>query len=367
MTANSLAAQIPVIVLTGFLGAGKTTLLRKLVRRPELQGTAVIINEFGEIGLDHDLLEVGDETVVELDGGCLCCTVRSDLTDTLKDLHNRHVRGSIELERVVIETTGLADPAPILATLLAEPYVGHFFRLASVVTLVDAAAGIATLGGHEEARRQVAVADCLALTKVDLAPEVGPLWEALRRLNPAAPILRASHGEVDVSRLLKGGLYDPATKSLDVQAWLRAERLPGGAEHEHEHEHEHDHSHGSEGHDVNRHGDDIRAFCLRREEPVPTAAFKAFMSLLWLVRGPDLLRVKGIVNRAEEPDRPLVIHAVQHAVQAPVDLDRWPSDDRSTRIVFIVRNIPRAKVEEMLDTLVEQAPQIDAGHTGVRT
>ena len=356
MTAPSFAAQIPVTVLTGFPGAGKTTLLQKLVRRPDLRGTAVIINEFGEIGLDHDLLEVGDETVVELDGGCLCCTVRSDLTDTLKDLHNRHVRGRIELERVVIETTGLADPAPILATLLAEPYVGHFFRLASVVTLVDATAGLATLDGYNEARRQVAVADCLALTKVDLASEVGPLWETLRSLNPAAPILRIGHGEVDPSRLLKGGLYDPTTKSLDVQAWLRAERLPGGAGHEH------DHRHGPDGHDVNRHSDDIRAFCLRREEPVPIAALNAFMSLLWLARGPDLLRVKGIVNRAEEPERPLVIHAVQHAMQAPVDLDRWPSEDRSTRIVFIVRNIPRAKVEEMFDTLIEQAPQIAAGH-----
>jgi len=349
MTVPSLASRIPVVVLTGFLGAGKTTLLQKLVRRPELAGTAVIVNEFGEVGLDHDLLEVGDETVVELDGGCLCCTVRSDLVDTLRNLHGRHVRGRIDLARVVVETTGLADPAPILATLLSDAYASHYFRLAAVVTLVDAAAGVATLDAHAEARRQVAVADRLVLTKLDLAPEVGPLWSALRGLNPTAPILRASGGDIDASSLLEDGLYDPATKGVDVQAWLRDEA--------HAHGHQDAHLH----HDVNRHGEDIRAFCLRREAPIPAAAFETFMELLWSMRGADLLRVKGLVHLAEEGERPLVFHAVQHAVHPTVTLDHWPSDDRATRIVFIVRNIPQAKVEEMLDTLIAQAPEIEAG------
>jgi len=356
MTAPSLATQIPVVVVTGFLGAGKTTLLQKLVRRPELRGTAVIINEFGEIGLDHDLLEVGDETVVELDGGCLCCTVRSDLTDTLRDLHGRHVRGRIDLERVVVETTGLADPAPILATLLGDVYAAHYFRLASVVTLVDAVNGLATLDAHREAARQVAVADRLVLTKVDMAPEVGPLWMALRRLNPAAPVLRATHGEADPEALLEDGLYDPTTKSPDVQAWLRAEAHLTG----HDHNHPHGHDHEPE-HDVNRHGEDIRAFCLRREEPIPTVVFEAFMDLLWMAAGSELLRVKGLVCLAEEADKPLVFHAVQHAIHPAVTLEQWPSADRSTRIVFIVKNIAPPKVEGMLDALIAQAPEIEAG------
>ncbi len=350
MTEPSLASRIPVVVLTGFLGAGKTTLLQKLVRRPELAGTAVIVNEFGEIGLDHDLLEVGDETVVELDGGCLCCTVRSDLTVTLRDLHGRHARGRIELSRVVIETTGLADPAPILATLLADAYAGHFFRLASVVTLVDAVNGLATLDAHAEAARQVAVADRLVLTKCDMASEVGPLWTALRGLNPTAPILRVDNGEADPAALLEDGLYDPATKGADVEAWLRAEAHPSG--------HDHDHPHH---HDVNRHGEDIRAFCLRREQPIPTAAFDAFMDLLWMAAGSELLRVKGLVCLAEDAERPLVFHAVQHAIHPAVTLERWPSADRATRIVFIVKNIAPPKIEAMLDALIAQAPGIEAG------
>ena len=350
MRASSLTSQIPVVVLTGFLGAGKTTLLQKLVRRPELRGTAVIINEFGEIGLDHDLLEVGDETVVELDGGCLCCTVRSDLVDTLRDLHGRHARGQIELERVVIETTGLADPAPILATLLGEAYAGHVFRLASVVTLVDALNGRATLDRHAEAARQVAVADRLVLTKSDMVPQVAPLRTALRALNPSAPIVEVVHGEADPAALLEDGLYDPASKSADVQAWLRAEAHPSGHDHTHAHHH-----------DVNRHGEDIRAFCLRREEPIPTAAFDVFMDMLWATVGAELLRVKALVCLAEEPDRPLVFHAVQHAIHPATTLEHWPSADRSTRIVFIVKSIAPPKVEAMLDALIAQAPQIEAG------
>jgi G3E family GTPase len=350
MTGSSLASQIPVVVLTGFLGSGKTTLLQKLVRRPELRGTAVIVNEFGEIGLDHDLLEVGDETVVELDGGCLCCTVRSDLTNTLRDLHGRHVRGLIDVKRVVIETTGLADPAPILATLLSDRYASHYFRLASVVTLVDAVNGHATLGEHAEAWRQVAVADRLVLTKVDMAPDVASLEAALRRTNPGAPILQALHGEAEPDSLLEDGLYDPVGKGPDVEAWLRAEAHAAG------HDHHDDHAH-----DVNRHGDDIRAFCIRRTEPIPTVAFDAFMDLLWMAAGPALLRVKGIVCLAEDPDKPLVFHAVQHAIHPPVTLERWPSSDRSTRVVFIAKHVPPEKVERLLDSLIAQAPEIEAG------
>jgi G3E family GTPase len=218
------------------------------------------------------------------------------------------------------------------------------------VTLVDAAAGAATLDAHAEARRQVAVADRLVLTKLDLAPDVAALSGTLDRLNPTAPVLHPIDGEVDAVHLLEDGLYDPATKGVDVQAWLRAEA--------HAHDHHDDHHHHN---DPNRHGEDIRAFCLRREEPIPRAAFETFMDLLWSMRGADLLRVKGLVHLAEEPEQPLVFHAVQHAVHPTVTLDHWPSDDRATRIVFIVRDIAPAKVEAMLDALIAQAPEIEAG------
>ncbi len=350
MALPTLASRIPITLLTGFLGAGKTTILQKLLPEPALQNTAVIINEFGEIGLDHDLLEVGKETVVELDGGCLCCTVASDLAVTLRDLHGRHARGQIDLERVVIETTGLADPVPILASLLGDAYAGHYFRLAGVATVVDATAGLATLKSHEEARRQVAVADRLVLTKLDVAEEIDALSCELRALNPAAPILKANSGQVDASMLVEDGLYDPESKSVDVQAWLRAEG----------HDHEHHHAHH---HDVNRHSEDIRAFCIRNEKPIPAAAFESFLKLLRGLCGPDLLRVKGLVCIAEDSERPFVFHAVQHAIHPTVELDAWPSEDRATRMVFIVRNIAPEEIEVMLHALIQYAPEIEANRS----
>ncbi|MEO1017906.1 MAG: GTP-binding protein [Pseudomonadota bacterium] len=349
MTDLDLSRQIPVVLLTGFLGSGKTTLLQRLVRQPGMQGTAVIVNEFGEIALDHDLIEVGEETVIELDGGCLCCTVKSELMDTLKDLYRRHVQTKIELRRVVIETTGLADPVPILAGLLADTFVGHFFRLAAVVTLVDAVSGGVTLSRHEEARRQVAVADRLILTKLDMVTTGSEVTESLRRLNPTAPIAQASMGDVEMSFVLEDGLYDPGTKTVDVQAWLRAEAFEPADHHHHDHAHDHHHDHDH--HDVNRHSERIRAFCLRRDEPVPTQAFEDFLNALRFARGPDLLRVKGIVCLAEEPEHPLVFHAAQHAIHPTVSLDQWPSEDRTTRIVFIVDDIEPHQIESMLDSL----------------
>ena len=356
MTDLDPSKQIPVVLLTGFLGSGKTTLLQKLVRQPDMQGTAVVVNEFGEIALDHDLIEVGEETVIELDGGCLCCTIKSELMDTLKDLYRRHVQMEIELSRVVIETTGLADPAPIIAGLLADVFVGHYFRLAAVVTLVDTVSGNVTLSRHEEARRQVAVADRLVFTKLDMAAASTELGENVRRLNPTAPIAEASMGDVDTSFVLEDGLYDPASKSLDVQAWLRADAFESDDDHHHHHDHHHDeahdHHHDHDHHDVNRHSERIRAFCLRRDEPVPTKIFEDFLNVLRVARGPDLLRVKGIVCLAEDPAHPLVFHAAQHAIHPTVSLDQWPSEDRTTRIVFIVDNIEPQQVESVLDALV---------------
>ena len=342
--------KIPVTVLTGFLGSGKTTLLSRLLQHAEMSGTAVIINEFGEIGLDHDLIEAGSEDgMIELASGCLCCTIRGDLARTMHDLYGRLQSGRIPaLDRVVIETTGLADPAPILQTLMQDGAIDHFFRLESVVTLVDGVNGAATLDRHEEAVKQAAVADRLAITKTDLADEevVEALERRLRNLNPAAPIFRVEHGRIDPRPLLDAGIYDPATRSIDVQRWLSEEAYDG-----HHHHHGADHDHGQNPHDVNRHDAHIRAFAIRKSEPIAGAAFSLFLDLLTAQRGTDLLRVKGIVHIAEEPDRPLVFHAVQHVMHPPVTLDGWPSEDRDTRIVFIARDLDKGQIQTFLDAL----------------
>jgi G3E family GTPase len=317
--------------------------------------TAVIINEFGEIGLDHLLTERSNENFVLLNNGCLCCTVRGDLITTLRNLFLRRVRGEIpEFARVIIETTGLADPAPIIHTLIADPLISARFRLDGVVAAIDTVNGAATLDGHQEAVKQVAVADRLLLTKTDLAGQdrIEHVKRRLSRLNPGAPIIETIGGRVDPAAVFDIGLYRPATKIPDVAAWLRAEAFePAGHSHGHEHHrHPHgaDHDHGHALLDVNRHDDLIRAYCVIREQPVQWVAFSTWLDLLAAMRGEDLLRVKGIVHIADRPDRPVVIHGVQHLFHPPVLLDAWPSDDRRTRIVFITRDMPREVIEDTL-------------------
>jgi len=370
---ESSQERLPVSVLTGFLGSGKTTVLSRLLRRPELKDTAVIINEFGEIGLDHELIEKSDEDTVLLNSGCLCCTVRGDLVTTLRDLFLKRVRQEVpEFKRVVIETTGLADPAPIIHTLMSDPLVSARFRLDGVVTTVDAANGGGTLDRQMESVKQAAVADRILLTKLDAAdPErVEQLAARLRQLNPGAPILAVSHGEVDPEQLFNAGLYNPASKTLDVQRWLKAEAYDGdhahghdhdhGHAHAHDHGHAHDHSHdGKAAVDVNRHDDRISSFCLTIDQPVEWNQLAYWLDLLATYRGDDLLRVKGILN-VRGSDKPVVIHGVQHLFHPPVQLDGWPSGDRRSRIVFITRDIQRETIEQtlraMLDTAADQAP-----------
>ena len=277
----------------------------------------------------------------------------------MHDLYGRMREKKIRpFRRVVIETTGLADPAPILQTLMQDAAIDHFFRLESVVTLVDAVNGSDTLDRHEEAVKQAAVADRLVITKADLAgPElVKELKMRLRRLNPAARVLHSSHGQVDPGQLLDAGLYDPGSKTIDVQRWLAEEAYAdpnrGHGSHDHDAHRDHDHKHGAQdAHDVNRHDEHISAFAIRKSEPIPAGAFSLFLDLLTAQRGADLLRVKGIVHIAEEPDRPLVFHAVQHVMHPPVTLDRWPSDDRDTRIVFIARDLDKQQIQSFLDAL----------------
>jgi G3E family GTPase len=341
---------IPITVLTGFLGTGKTTLLNRLLRQPDLTDTAVLINEFGEIGLDHLLVEAVRDDVVLLNAGCLCCTVRGDLVKALRDLFLRRVRGDVPpFARVMIETTGLADPAPILQTLMTDPLIAARYRLDGIVTLVDAANGQATLDAQPEAVKQAAVADRIVLTKSDLtsSERMVDLRERLRSLNPSAMIVPAQDGVIDPKLVLDLGPFRPEAKIGEVLGWLNEEAFAQPHAHDHHHEDgEHDDGeHHRAGHDPNRHDARIRAFCLTFDRPLQWRGIGTYLEMLVATQGENLLRVKGILNLAGQ-DQPLVIHGVQHVFHPPVLLAEWPADDdRRSRLVFITRDLDRAIIE----------------------
>ncbi len=362
---------LPVTVLTGFLGSGKTTLLNHLLGHADLADAAVLVNEFGDVAIDHLLVRHVSEDVVLLNSGCLCCSVRGDMVTALRDLFLKRVRQEIpEFRRLLIETTGLADPAPILHTLMSDPLIGNHYRLDGVVTVVDAVAGGATLDHQAESVKQAAVADRLVVSKTDLAPadSVAALEERLACLNPSAPRLRADHGRLDPAAILNCGLFKAGTKHPDVAGWLRDEALADAGHpthahgHAHDHDHGHDHGHhGHHGHDVNRHDARIRAFCLTWDTPLDWDALLSGLELLIASRGADLLRIKGIVA-ARGLDHPLALHGVQHVFHPPSALPAWPVDpatgaeDRRSRLVFITRDLSQGMVAQVLASSLDGPP-----------
>ena len=339
--------MIPVTVLTGFLGSGKTTLLSRLLRHREMGRTAVIINEFGEMGLDHELVETSEEDFVELTTGCLCCRLRDDLVLTIHDLLTRRQRGEVPaFEHIVIETTGLADPAPVLQTLASDSALAAALKLANVVTTVDALLGLGTLERFPESSKQVAVADRLVLTKTDLAGDDAQLLcSRLRQLNPWAPLHTVVSGEIAPSVLL-----GRAQEVVNPLRWLGHSVSSGTAS-------------GtavpiSDGRRSAPHGSSIHTFSIVRETPFCAVTLTLLLQALSEHCGGNLLRLKGIVQIEEDPERPAVIHGVQHVFHPPTWLERWPGSDRRSRLVFIAKSIQPAWVTALIETLDAEVRQV---------
>ena len=355
--------RIPVSIITGFLGAGKSTLLNRLLKDPEMSDAAIIINEFGDVSIDHMLVESAGEGIIELAEGCLCCTVRGELVDTLAELMDGIQTGKLKpVKRVVIETTGLADPAPVMQSVMGNPVIAQNFVLNGMITVVDAVNGLSTLDNHEEAVKQAAVADRLVMTKRTLADAsaIAALTTRLKALNPRATIEDGDKADWSAAGLLDNGLYDVTSKNADVGRWLGEEsgHVHHDHDHDHDHDHEHDHAHGHHHHhgdhdhhhhhDVSRHDASIRSFSIIHDQPIEPMAIDMFVDLLRSAHGEKLLRMKAIVKLSDNPGRPLVLHGVQNIFHTPERLAAWPDPaDQRTRMVLITKDLPEAFVKDL--------------------
>lgn len=354
-SAATAGTRIPVTLVTGFLGSGKTTMINAALRAPELADTIVVVNEFGEVGLDHSLITKSNDTVVVLENGCLCCTVRSDLVSTLNSLFHARQAGEIPVFRhVIIETSGLAEPGPVLQAFLSEPTLDGLYRVASVVTLVDAVNWADTAREHDEAVRQAALADQIRVTKLDLAATgAEKLIADLRRINPAASIEPLDRAAPAIAALLTAGGFDAADPGADPRPWLALAGYENAHDdHVHDEHCGHDHDHHHEDHLAAR---GIESFVLMRETPLSRAELQFLLDGIGQNLGTGLLRVKGLVNVAEEPGRPAVIQGAQHLLHTMTWLDQWPDRDERTRVVFITQGIARDSLKDVIELLDRMA------------
>ena len=347
---SSFPRNISITVLTGFLGSGKTTILTSLIKQKQMANAAIIINEFGEVGLDHDLIESTDENVIELQNGCICCTIQGDLKKTLLNLLTKLEKGEISyFDHVIIETTGLADPVPIIHTLMTSLDLKKKYSLDGVITIVDSVNGEFTYNAYEEAVKQTAFADKVILSKTDIASQkmINSLINRIESINPKVSIIKSDKNFLSVSELLGLNDYNPQNKDWNVKEWLEIEKNKLSNLHN---DHEHNHHHHK--HNINRHGDDIETFAMVCSKPVSMTSLNFFLELLMSQMGKDILRIKGILN-IKGKSRPVIIHGVQHIFHPLEWLEKWPSNHKKSRLVFITKNVNKKTIDDIFKIIGE--------------
>ncbi|MEJ8561819.1 GTP-binding protein [Yoonia sp. GPGPB17] len=360
---DTIDERIPVTLLTGFLGAGKTTLLNHLINDPEAGRIAVIMNEFGAAGLDHDLIEASTEETILMQSGCLCCTFRGDIAKTLGKLMARKQNGELSFDRIVIETTGIAEPAPIVHTLVVDQLMPHYYRMDGIVTVADAATGASTLETQVEAVNQLALADLIVVTKTDLVSDADlASYEAqVNTINNSAQRIYANHGKVPTGALFGLSALREDVATDDIEAWLGKAEKPQTHDHHGDDHHHHDGQHG-QGHHHQEH--QIRSASIEVPEPIPASVFDFWLDMLIAIKGPDLLRIKGIVH-VEGMDWPFVFHGVQHIFDAPVPLKSWTGKDTTSRVVVIARNMSQDDLDASLNMLRMKPKEVETATDGM--